>query len=135
MSHFSKQLLGEWPVYPGHPLTIATVIMHCYETLDAAAANTEHNWPAALGNGDVPGAGGEVYVGLDLLLNIRAGKVSIEEAPAEAQARWLRNGAGGHTDRIAPGQEQADRFQELFLSKASEWFKAVPQSAESLVVA
>lgn len=127
MSQFAYDLIGEGPVHPGHPLTIALVIMSRFASLDEARLRGgSHNYPAALTEGDIPGAGGEVYSALALLSDIEAGTVSVADAPAEAARRWADSGAGGHTDRVAPGQIQANRLSDDFISKAREWLNRQP---------
>lgn len=45
---FIKSVTGNYPVYPGHPLVLATAIMEFYSDFPTANAPTEHGWCAAL---------------------------------------------------------------------------------------
>lgn len=62
----------DFPVYPGHPMTLAVQIARAFESLEAAHAWTG-DCPAALASGDVAGAGGSVYSALQALDKLRAG--------------------------------------------------------------
>ena len=62
----------DFPVYPGHPITLAVQIAHAFPTLAAAHARTG-SCPAALASGDVAGAGGNVYSALQALDKLAAG--------------------------------------------------------------
>jgi hypothetical protein len=70
-------LNGEVAIYPGHPLTIAYLIVNAYPSLVAAIRKSDQTtYPDALSNGNIPGAGGNVLVALDFLR-----KAVIEHAP------------------------------------------------------
>lgn len=129
MSYFAKEALGDYTVYPGHPLTLALVIMHRYQSLSQASQRTSFGWPSAVGEGDIPGAGSAIYNALELLNRIADGRTSIDDAASLAAEWWAYSEAGGHTKNIVPGQEQADRFKGAFLAKAREWLVKV--SAET----
>jgi hypothetical protein len=64
----------DFPVYPGHPITLAVQIARAFPSLDAAHGRTEHGWPAALSSGLVSGAGGSVYMALQALDKLRSGE-------------------------------------------------------------
>lgn len=119
-----KKIVSEAAVYPGHPITLAFVIVQVYPTFEEAFKKTEHGWPAALGSNDVPGAGGNVYMALDLLRNLQKG-MSAKEAFAGADASWAAcdNQGTRNVPRWREGQEQADRFKARLEASASWWKK------------
>lgn len=57
-AEFIREVIGEWPVYPGHPLVLATAIMGVFPDFISANTPTEHGWCAALGDSRIPGACG-----------------------------------------------------------------------------
>ncbi len=59
-SDFVKEETGAWPVYPGHPLVLATVIMAVFPDFQSANKPTEHGWCPALGDHRIPGASDHV---------------------------------------------------------------------------
>lgn len=111
-SHFR-----EFPVYPGHPITVALEIMLAYERdLDRAFApciakdGTNYGWCDAVGNSDISGAGGNVHLGVDLLRRLRDG--TIHDAIEWAMKTWERQVkiGGDHRNKFIEGQEQAERM-------------------------
>lgn len=67
-------------VYPGHPLTLAVIILAKYEgNIESAFAplrDKEGNFqcPNALADNDIPGAGDTVYQALDLIRDVYKGQ-------------------------------------------------------------
>lgn len=116
-----QRLLGDHSVYPGHPLVIALLVSHLYEDLSSAMEPTEFGWPAAVGSNDVPGGGGEVRAGLDVLVSIATGERTVDEAIQWGDARWQESKAGGHVNKVVPGQEQADRIKPLLRDRLETW--------------
>lgn len=57
-------------VYPGHPIVIAYCITKVFNSLAEASSRKDREYPAALESGDINGASGNVYAGLDLLHRI-----------------------------------------------------------------
>lgn len=117
-----RELLGGPVVYPGHPLVIAFLITHVFESLaDATFVDPTQTcaYSAALTSSAIPGGGGEVYQALDLLRLIQKG-VTPTDAVAYIRERW--NG-GGHAKAIEPGQQQADQITEAFIERVQEWIK------------
>jgi hypothetical protein len=114
--------IGEYPIYPGHPLMIALFIFRSYPSASKALAPTQHNTYDALGCCEVPGAGDACHTACRMVKMIRDGDLSIEDAPEWANEAWKRfvNGPnfGNHQQ---PGLEQAARFREKFLEMANEW--------------
>lgn len=108
------------PIYPGHPLVIALHIMQTYPSYDAANAPTEDGWCAAVGDIRIPGAGDHVTAAMQVL-GMRRGGASVDQMIEAARGYWLGARAGGHRDRIAPGQEQAEQLTEQFKAAASNW--------------
>ena len=120
-----RELLGASAVYPGHPVTLALLITHAYPDLASADAVTEHGWAAAVGSSEIPGGGGEVNVALALLRKVAAG-LPVEEAIAWGDERWTASAAGGHHDRVAPGQAQADAAKALLIERLATWPLTLP---------
>lgn len=118
---FEREALGEPAVYPGHAVTLALLITHAFPSLEAAAA-TGKQFPRALESNNIPGAGGNVYVALDLLRRLRAGEVwedamwFADEAWSNCDSQLERN-----TKRWVEGQAQADRCKLLLAARASWW--------------
>ncbi|WP_413460460.1 hypothetical protein [Herbaspirillum huttiense] len=117
------KVTGQYPVYPGHPLTIAWEIMTVFPKAEDAlkTLRTEQlNCPAAVADERITGGGGEVYAACDLLRRAIAGE------PAEvllewADERWSRGNAGGHVAAVEPGQAQAEQIKPLFAAKLASW--------------
>jgi hypothetical protein len=106
---------GEFSVYPGHPVTIAYLIMQKYPSLAAASkVSTRSGFGAALSDIDIPGAGGRVHAAMSLLQR-RAEGASWEELFARADDIW----EGEHFDKHELGQQQADRIKPLLA--AARW--------------
>lgn len=112
-------------VYPGHPITIALMILNLYPTLHAAGER-KGDFPAALGDGRIPGAGGNVHTALDTLHQVAKG-TSIDEVLVDADERWANcdDQRERHVDRWRAGQEQADglkdEFRRLCVEKPEFW--------------
>jgi hypothetical protein len=73
----------DFPIYPGHPITLAVQIARAFPTFAAARAPSSHGWPEALSSDKVDGAGGNVYTALQALGKLRKGE-SIESVLAWA---------------------------------------------------
>lgn len=99
------------PVYPGHPVTCALIVLRRYSgRLDDAWRRTEHGWLACEGDVDVPTAGGALSSGCDTIRRVLAGQ-DFDLAVSWDDARWTQSRAGGHPSAVGPGQEQADRLK------------------------
>lgn len=116
-------LNGEFAVYPGHPVVLGYILTNAYPSLAEALMPTEVNRHDALGNSNVPGAGGNVYMALDLLRNIVTGTLPIDRALEDADQRWADcdNQAKVDPDRWREGQEQADRFKAALKAQLETW--------------
>lgn len=105
-------------VYPGHPITVALEIMLAYERdLDKAFApsirkdGTHYGWCDAVGNSAISGAGGNVYLGVDLLKHIKEGNMTLSQAIEWGMKTWERqSGTAGDQEKFQKGQEQAERM-------------------------
>jgi hypothetical protein len=64
----------DFPVYPGHPITLAVQIARAFPSLVAAHERTPYGWPAALSSDAVSGAGGNVYTALMALDKLAKGE-------------------------------------------------------------
>lgn len=99
--------IGEAPVYPGHPVTCALIVLLAYrDGLEAAWRRTDHGWLKCEGELDVPTAGGALTAGCALIRHVLGGAMSIDGAIAWGDRGW--EGAGGHPGNERPGQDQAD---------------------------
>lgn len=104
-------------VFPGHPITVAYLIMKVFPSWEAANHRPAgDDYKAALTHSGIPGAGGCVHAALDLLK--RAVDTDVEAALAWGAARWRDETQTSYKDRYQPGQDQADsiasQFRELF---------------------
>jgi hypothetical protein len=117
-----RDILGEFAVYPGHPATLALCITEHFSSWDEAFKATVHGFPEALGRNEIPGAGGNVYAALDMLVMLRSGS-SFSEAMAWADNYWARCDANAATraERWTKGQEQADRFKDRLAAQSAWW--------------
>ena len=113
-----KVLRGEHSTYPGHPIVVGLLIMEVYPNVEAASRRTEHGWADALSNSAIPGAGSEVRTALAYLERMAKGSMTPQEAIERARTNW---NAGGHVANVIPGQEQADRFADDYIAKATAW--------------
>lgn len=114
--------LGEAAVYPGHPVVVAYLIMKKFDTFeDASGKSPNCEYKNALVDNEIPG-GGEVHMALDLVKHITEGE-DINDLFDEFSERWERGMAGGHTERVKPGQEQAERIKGKFIQFAGEWLE------------
>jgi hypothetical protein len=98
-------------VYPGHPVTMAVILLHVYRgRLHEAWAMSPHGpWFACENEVNVPSAGGALGDGCDLIRYVLSGEASIDDVIAWGDRMWI--GAGGHKEQEAPGQAQADRLK------------------------
>lgn len=117
---------GEYPVYPGHPLTVAWEIMSVFATpSEALAMYQQHglNCPNAVADNRITGAGGEVHQACRLLRKAVAGERA-EDLIRWADDRWIDAQAGGHVKAVAPGLVQAEKLKPLFAAKLKDWLAA-----------
>lgn len=116
-----KDLTGDWPVYPGHPLVLATAIMKVFPDFASANTRTEHGWCQALADSRIPGAGDHVGAAMRVLT------LGVEGADVDAMVKyaedyWYRGNAGGHLKNVQAGQEQARTIESHFRDLANVWF-------------
>jgi hypothetical protein len=116
-------------VYPGHPTSLALLIMMAFDSFpEASMRHPEHQFPMALGNQSIPGAGGNVYHALELLAHGR--KHGVEFALEWGDTCWRRCvGPDNFGDRYELGQAQADSIKERFRSIAADWLQKESQTA------
>lgn len=117
-------------VYPGHPISLALLIMVTFDSFaEAAARHPEHPFPVALGSQAIPGGGGNVYSALKLLEHGR--KHGVQAALDWGDECWRSCvGPGNFGDRYEPGQAQADAIKERFRKLAATWLQKEPARAE-----
>ena len=134
MSYEALTILGEHATYPGHPVTLAYLIVRLYPSLEAASARG-HRYLAVEEDGRLPGAGGQNSQALDLLRNLNQG-IEWDLAVASADRAWgctdgQAEGGGSYAKteearqhyltRWKEGQEQADRIKPLLREAVSTW--------------
>ena len=141
----------EWSVYPGHPVTVAYLIVKIYPNYEEAFAGdgTVWDYPNALSDNRIPGAGGNVSSAISLLRDLRESNHKLsakgkecsvwEAAMCWAAESWstcdgqAKGGYDGNSaelvkrykDRWKLGQEQADRLEPLLLECENWWTKEV----------
>lgn len=116
-----KSITGNWPVYPGHPLVLATAIMKVFPSYAEANKPSGHGWCVALADSRIPGAGDHVGAAMRVLeLGIKG--AGSDAMVAYAKDYWGRGQAGGHTKYVQTGQEQAEKVEASFRDAASTWF-------------
>ncbi|QMI49976.1 hypothetical protein [Burkholderia sp. MBR-1] len=120
--------LGGPAVYPGHPLVLASVIMHTFATFDAADEPTGFGWCKALADCRVPGAGDHVGAAMRVLRMGRDG-ATVDEMVTEANRYWNCGRAGGHVKNVEAGSAQSFRLEPLFRAKADSWLESNADSA------
>jgi hypothetical protein len=117
-----QDLTGRWPVYPGHPLVLATAIMSVFATYSDANEPTEHRWCAALADSRIPGAGDHVGAAMRTLEQGAAGH-GIDAMVAYAERYWTQGEAGGHLGKVVDGSAQAAAIEPHFRALAAQWFQ------------
>ncbi|ENG0049967.1 hypothetical protein ABR862_004895 [Pseudomonas aeruginosa] len=117
---FIREVTGDWPVYPGHPLVLATAIMAVFPDFESANKSTEHGWCAALGDSRIPGAGDHVRAAMRCL-KIGSQGGSAEQMIERASRYWVDGNAGGHHKYVQAGIEQAAAIEAKFRELASSW--------------
>lgn len=120
-SFFIKEVTGDWPVYPGHPLVLATAIMAVFPDFETANAPTGHGGCVALGDSRIPGAGDHVGAAMRCLA-IGAKGESVEQMIEYADRYWVGGNAGGHHKYVQAGVEQATAVEGKFRELAGSWF-------------
>lgn len=125
------QVFGrEGTVYPGHPVSIAYLVMRSFPDFATAATRTEgRTFPAALGSGSIPGAGSNVYAALDTLSH--ALKYGIDAGLAYGDDYWSGCASGcNYGERHAPGQQQADSIKAPFRELFATWARPQPTAVQ-----
>ena len=117
-----QELTGDWPVYPGHPLVLATAIMHVFGTFEEANEPTSHGWCVALGDSRIPGAGCHVRAAMRTLQMGSQG-ANPDAMIAHAMRYWETGQAGGHSKNVDAGKAQAEKIEPHFRAIAAQWFK------------
>ena len=117
---FIREVIGEWSVYPGHPLVLATTIMAVFPDFLSANKPTEQGWCVALSDGRIPGAGDHVG-GAMSCLKIGSEGGTVEQMIEFANRYWVDGNAGGHHKSVQRGIEQAAAIEAKFRELASTW--------------
>ncbi len=128
---------GDFAVYPGHPITLAYLIVCKYNSYEEAAGIPDGRpYPGALGDIDIPGAGGNVHNALDVLRRAVKEKTPIEQVFAFADETWgycdgMAKGGNKPDDpkfgrdyylaRYNAGQKQADSVKEKLRERLATW--------------
>lgn len=121
MTSLERQVCGIGGLHhPGHPVIIAVLIMTKYPSLAAASQREDGAGCAVvLADGDIPGAGEQVNVALDILASLR--REGPEAAFVRATRQWQVRTSRRFKDRQLPGQTQAERFKRRFCELAADW--------------
>lgn len=114
-----QELTGGWPVYPGHPLVLATAIMRVFPTFADANQPAEHSWCAALADSRIPGAGDHVGAAMRTL-NLGSLGADADNMIAHAMKYWDAGQAGGHINNVDAGKAQAEKIEPHFRAVAAE---------------
>lgn len=101
-------------VYPGHPLTIAVAILEKYPSL-AAAREKGKNYPKALEDSAIPGAGGNVYAALEILNH------PVESSIDRANFIWQQECADVYADRYDKGIAEAANLVPRYIELRKKW--------------
>lgn len=110
--------LREAFVYPGHPTVVALEVLWEYDgRIEEAFAPSGYGWPAAQGNNNIRGAGGEVGRGIALIHHVISGTMTPEEAVRWGETGWHRGKAGGHKKAVKPGQDASNRVRDQLIAK------------------
>jgi hypothetical protein len=102
-------------------VVLALLVTHVFPTLSSAVAPTEQGWSAALGSNDIAGAGDMVSSAIRLPDSIASGTKTIDEAITWGDTLRGDRRAGGHADRVEPGQEQAERVKPRLRDRLAIW--------------
>lgn len=118
-----KEITGSCTVHPGHPLVIACAIIRTFESYKASVAKTNLGHAEAISDGRIPGTGDHVSDAMKMLLMGHSG-ASADEMVLFARNQWINGSAGGHIQKVAPGQEQADLVEPYFRAQVARWLSA-----------
>ena len=115
----SFEWLEHKAIYPGHPVTLAYMIVCRYASLKEATAKGQ-NYPKPLEDHRIPGGGGNIHAALDFL---RLAKDGLAPAFEWADRSWERCDGQkvSNTRRWRDGQAQADEIKPLLAEKLREW--------------
>lgn len=117
-------------VYPGHPITIAAYIVEKFPSLAAASELNQHNTPVAVASNDIPGAGGNVYHGLELLHNIRDN--GLPAALTRAKEVWRIYTKDAYQNRRDEGEHLSHRHLEILRRKLAGGWPLSPTSTSPI---
>jgi len=133
------EVLREFATYPGHPITLALVIVRTHESFaEANRKERDFVWPHAVGCNAVPGAGGNVHAAMNLLARWARNEAPLDKLFELADNMWERcdgqkDGGGSFAKneterekfmkRWREGQDQADRFKGPLVEALKEWPK------------
>ncbi|MEQ6436242.1 hypothetical protein V8Z74_14605 [Comamonas sp. w2-DMI] len=127
-----KELTGQWPVYPGHPLVLATAIMRVFSSFTEANQATGHGYCQALADSRIPGAGDHVGAAMRAL-ELGARGQDVDAMVAYAKQYWEHGQAGGHVKNVADGKAQAEKIEPHFRTIAPGWFTHNTQAIEQKI--
>lgn len=116
-----QRLTGEWPVYPGHPLVLATAIMDVFASYTEANAPSGNGFCQPLGDTRIPGAGDHVGAAMGVLAMGAAG-AEVGQMVEAAVQYWESGHAGGHVKSVEAGRAQAEQIRPHFEAAAKQWF-------------
>jgi len=119
-------------IYPGHAVPVALAIMRRYPSLEEAYAKGKQ-FPRALEDDLIPGAGGSVYYALTMLRWVADGTMSLEDALKAADRNWKTECSGQHNsepDRFESGMEAVQQIMPAFRETLTAWQSPEPALAK-----
>lgn len=117
---YSKEVLGEVPLYPGHGVPLAILAMTIFADAKEALARTKYGCPALHEHPLIPGSGDGVYAASTIIRKLSQGQ-SPQECVSWANREWTHRCGLDPRPQDQSVQDQADRLTPLFLEKARTW--------------
>lgn len=119
----SEDILGETYIYPGHPVVVAYCIVQCFATYsEAMEKDPISGYRAALTSLEIPGSSNSVQAAIYMLKRLHKGDMTPEVAITWADGIFAEETNNKlFSDRLASGQEQADRFKDKLLTALTTW--------------
>lgn len=115
-----KEVSGYGTVHPGHPLVIACSIIRTYRSHQACIEKDSEGHCEAIADSRVPGTGQHVRDALKML-GMGSEGASIDDMVSFSHVQWVVGQAGGHSQKVLPGQEQALLLEPWFRVNVGKW--------------
>lgn len=124
----ADEITQAYEVYPGQPLVSAACIVAVFASPEEAflphvsTDGTTPGWYEAESRREIPGAGGQASMAVDILLGYRKHK-SIDRVITELHEGWNRTvNPSNFPDRYEPGMVKARALEPLLREALAEWF-------------